>query len=218
MPAPEPSIEHIADSSVFRAALRREKLAARLALDEKTHAALSIRIQAHLAALLMPLSPRVLAFCAPIRGEVDLRSLASLLIERGWQAAMPVAIVEKEPMQFRRWTPSSRMETDHHGIPIPATGQSSMPAIMLLPLVAFDGQGYRLGYGGGYFDRTLASMVPRPVSIGIGFELGRVGDIRPQAHDMPLDTVVTEAGAVRHIRANDDTDLCSRQSKNEIAS
>ena len=218
MPAPAPSIEHIADSSVFRAALRREKLAARLALDEKTHAELSLCIQAHLAALLMPLAPQVLAFCAPIRGEVDLRPLASLLIERGWQATMPVVMVEKEPMQFRHWTPSARMDMDRHGIPIPATGQSSTPAIVLLPLVAFDDQGFRLGYGGGYFDRTLAAMVPRPLSIGVGFELGRVTDIRPQAHDVPLDAVVTEAGTVRHFSAGDGTDLRWSPSKNGIAS
>ena len=73
-----------------------------------------------------------------------------------------------------------------------------LPNIILLPLVAFDRQGFRLGYGGGYFDRTLAALVPRPLAIGVGFELARVADIRPQAHDLPLDAVVTEAGIVRH--------------------
>ena len=68
---------------------------------------------------------------------------------------------------------------------------------MLLPLLAFDAQGFRLGYGGGYFDRTLAARVPRPLAMGVGFELARVDDIRPQAHDMRLDAVVTEAGVMR---------------------
>jgi 5,10-methenyltetrahydrofolate synthetase len=67
-----------------------------------------------------------------------------------------------------------------------------------LPLVAFDSQGFRLGYGGGYFDRTLAALVPRPFSIGVGFELARAKDIRPQPHDIRLDAMVTEAGIVRH--------------------
>jgi len=198
MPTPFPSSEHIADSFVFRAALRRQKLAARMALDQKSHAALSARIEAHLAALLTPLPPQTLAFCAPVRGEFDARPLVSLLIEEGWRAAMPVVETANAPMSFRAWAPSSAMAIDRHGIPIPAAGQTVVPAIVLLPLVAFDQQGFRLGYGGGYFDRTLAALVPHPMTIGVGFELARVADIRPQAHDLPLDAVVTETGIMRH--------------------
>jgi 5,10-methenyltetrahydrofolate synthetase len=198
MPALSPSSEHTADSSVFRSALRREKLAARTALDETTHAALSARITAHLAALLLPLPPQTLAFCAPVRGEFDARPLAALLIDRGWRTAMPVAEAPDAAMGFHTWTPASAMTIDRHGIPIPAEGQAIGPDIVLLPLVAFDTQGFRLGYGGGYFDRTLAALVPRPLAIGVGFELGRVADIRPQAHDMPLAGVVTEAGVERY--------------------
>lgn len=198
MPMPSPSSEHITDSLVFRAALRREKLAERMALDEETRAALSARIETRLAALLTPLSPRTLGFCAPVRGEFDTRPLASLLIERGWQLAMPIVEVTNAPMSFRVWTPSSAMDCDHHGIPFPVDGQTVVPDIVLLPLVAFDPQGFRLGYGGGYFDRTLAVLVPRPLTIGVGFELARVADIRPQAHDIPLDAVVTEAGIIYH--------------------
>lgn len=198
MPAPSPSSEHIADSLVFRAALRREKLAARMALDEKTHAALSARIEAHLAALLTPLPTGTLGFCAPVRGEFDVRPLVALLIERGWRAAMPVVEVADAPMSFRTWTPTSAMTIDRHGIPIPANGRTTVPDIVLLPLVAFDPQGFRLGYGGGYFDRTLATLVPRPLAIGVGFELARVADVRPHRHDIPLDAMVTEAGIVRH--------------------
>ncbi len=197
MTAFSPSGEHTADSLVFRAALRREKLAARMALGEEAHTALSARIEAHLAALLMPLPPQAMAFCAPVRGEFDVRPLASLLIERGWRAAMPIVEAPDAPMSFRRWTPSTAMNVDRHGIPIPANGPNIVPDIVLLPLLAFDTQGFRLGYGGGYFDRTLAALVPRPLAIGVGFELARVADIRPQPHDMPLDAVVTEAGILR---------------------
>jgi 5,10-methenyltetrahydrofolate synthetase len=90
------------------------------------------------------------------------------------------------------------MNIDRHGIPVPAAGEFVTPNIVLLPLVAFDTQGFRLGYGGGYFDRTLAALVPRPFSIGVGFELAHVADIRPQAHDLRLDAMVTETGVVRH--------------------
>jgi 5,10-methenyltetrahydrofolate synthetase len=199
MPPPLPSSEHTADSSVFRAALRRERLAARIALDEKTHARLSASIESSLEALLAPLPAQTLAFCTPMRKEFDACRLAARLIERGWRIAMPVVVAAAAPMIFRRWTPDTEMALDRHGIPVPAAGEELRPAIVLLPLVAFDQQGFRLGYGGGYFDRTLVAMVPRPLAIGVGFELGRIADIRPQTHDIPLDVTVTEAGIVHHM-------------------
>lgn len=197
-----PSAEHSTEARVFRAALRREKLAARMALDPSAHATLAARVEAHLAALLLPLVPQTLAFCAPVRGEFDVQPLASRLLERGWQAAMPVVVTADAPMAFRRWTPSCAMDQDRYGIPIPRAGETIVPDIVLLPLLAFDAQCFRLGYGGGYFDRTLAAMVPRPRAIGVGFELGRVSDIRPQAHDVRLDAIVTEAGVSRPDRPN----------------
>jgi len=198
MAAPSPSTEHIADSSVFRAALRGEKLAARMSLGADSRLALSARIEAHLLQLLTPLAPRTLAYCASVRGEFDAQALVSLLIERGWRAAMPIVEAPDAPMSFRHWTPGVAMNVDRYGIPIPAEGEAVTPDIVLLPLVAFDRQGFRLGYGGGYFDRTLAALVPRPLSIGVGFELARVEDIRPLQHDIRLDAIVTEAGIVHH--------------------
>ncbi|MBI5108844.1 MAG: 5-formyltetrahydrofolate cyclo-ligase [Rhodocyclales bacterium] len=197
MNAQPPSPEHDADCSAFRAALRREKLAARVALGAADRATLSTRIAAHLAALLNDLPPQTLAFCAPVRGEFDAGPLVGSLLAKGWKAAQPVVIAPAAPMIFRRWTPGCAMAEDRHGIPIPRDGAEIDPDIVLLPLVAFDAAGYRLGYGGGYFDRSLATRVPRPLAIGVGFELGRVADIRPQAHDVRLDAVVTEAGVVR---------------------
>ncbi len=87
------------------------------------------------------------------------------------------------------------MITDRHGIPIPDTAASETPDVLLLPLVAYDAAGYRLGYGGGYFDRTLAGCVTRPLTIGVGFALGAVATIRPQPHDIPPDWIVTELDA-----------------------
>lgn len=192
------------DSPGFRAALRQEKIAARLALDPATHAELSARLAAHLEPLLLAQAATLatpttsttptLAFCAPVRNEFDARPLASRLIRQGWRAAMPVVIAPAAPMIFRAWTPHAPMSRDRHGIPIPTAGEELVPDIVLLPLVAFDAAGYRLGYGGGYFDRTLVVQVPRPLAIGVGFELARAPSIHPQAHDVPLDAVVTEAG------------------------
>jgi 5,10-methenyltetrahydrofolate synthetase len=197
MNALPPSPEHDADCSAVRAALRREKLAARLALTAADNAALSTRVAVHLATLLDTLPPQTLAFCAPVRGEFDAGPLVGGLLAKGWKAAMPVVVTPGAPMIFRAWTPACPMSADRHGIPIPRDGPEVDPDIVLLPLVAFDVAGYRLGYGGGYFDRTLATRVPRAVAIGVGFELGRVADIRPQAHDVRLNAVVTEAGVFR---------------------
>jgi 5,10-methenyltetrahydrofolate synthetase len=194
MTTAHPSAEHAAESSVFRAALRREKLAARMALDETRHATLSVAITRHLESLLGQRRPQTLAFCAPVQGEFDARPLVTRLIAQGWHAAMPVIETAAAPMVFRAWQPDSPMTVDRHGIPIPADRISASPDLILLPLVAFDALGYRLGYGGGYFDRTLATMVPRPYTVGIGFELARSESIRPEIHDIALDVVVTDAG------------------------
>jgi 5-formyltetrahydrofolate cyclo-ligase len=71
------------------------------------------------------------------------------------------------------------------------------PSLLLIPLLGFDSQGYRLGYGGGYYDRTLAALRLKPLTIGIGYEAGRLETIQPQPHDIPLDAVVTESGITR---------------------
>ena len=180
-------------ASVWRAALRREKLAARAALEPDAHARASIQVCDRLRELLSARVPGILAFCWPIRNEVDCRPLAEPLLAAGWRLAMPVVAEPAAAMRFRCWTPGMTMTQDPHGIPIPAGTAECQPDVVLLPLVAFDGAGYRLGYGGGYFDRTLAARVPRPFCIGVGFELARVASIRPAAHDVPLDCMVTEA-------------------------
>lgn len=186
-----------------RAALRREKIAARLALPAVAQQAASMRILDHLSGLLMPRPAGTIAFCWPIRAEVDCRPLVTGLLAAGWLAAMPTVVAVDAPMEFRTWWPEAPMATDPYGIPIPAAA-SPMPAIpdvVLLPLVAFDAAGYRLGYGGGYFDRTLVACLPRPLAIGVGFDLCAVPDIHPEAHDIPLDLIVTESG-IRRINAS----------------
>lgn len=133
-----------------------------------------------------------------MRREFDPRPLAGRLLALGWQACMPVVIVPDAPMAFHRWHPDTAMKPGHYDIPVPADAIELLPDQVLVPLVAFDAQGYRLGYGGGYFDRTLATLAPLPATIGVGFEVGRVDSIGPEAHDIPLDYIVTEAGFFSH--------------------
>jgi len=189
----QPPNSHAAGTS-FRNRLRKEKINARMAMPDDEHARASAAIEACLKSALAARRPQSIAFCWPLRREFDCRPLVSALLAAGWRACQPVVLEAAKPMQFRAWQPDSPMTTDRHGIPIPDTPICEAPDIVLLPLVAFDDRGYRIGYGGGYFDRTLASLSPRPLAIGVGFELGRVDSVRPEPHDIRLDIIVTEAG------------------------
>jgi 5-formyltetrahydrofolate cyclo-ligase len=181
-------------TSSVRAQLRRQGIAAREALTAEDHAARSARIEASLMDILEKREPATIGFCWPIRAEFDARPLIERLLKRGWRACLPVLVGVDEPMSFRDWSPDVPMAEDRYGIHYPAAGDALRPDILLMPLNAFDPGGYRIGYGGGYFDRTLAAMHPRPMTVGIGFELARVDSILPQPHDIRLDAVITESG------------------------
>ncbi|MBL8454086.1 MAG: 5-formyltetrahydrofolate cyclo-ligase [Zoogloea sp.] len=187
------------DIAALRRRLRQAAIAAREALPAETRTELSARIESHLEALLETLVPRTLAFCWPWRGEVDLVAWVGrwLAADPLRQAALPEVTAPEQPMAFRRWQPGDAMDTDHHGIPVPAHGLRVTPDVILVPLNAFDAAGYRLGYGGGYFDRTLAALDPAPRCIGVAFELARTDSTHPQPHDQPMDWIVTEAGSFR---------------------
>ena len=138
------------------------------------------------------------AFYWPTKGEVDLVRFIRTALRYLQDAALPVITEKHRPLEFWRW--SSRTQLCNRGlwnIPSPVDRILVEPAIALVPLLGFDASGYRLGYGSGYYDRTLAAMAPRPWLIGIGQELGRLESIYPQAHDVPMDAIVTQRGIVR---------------------
>jgi 5-formyltetrahydrofolate cyclo-ligase len=183
------------NNTAWRRALRQAMVARRTALSTAEHAALSARIvDRALAALALP---KVAAFCWPIKHEPDIRALLTIWAEAGVRSALPVVVGEGQPLAFREWTPATPLTPDRYGIPTPTGGAWLTPELILLPLNGFDAAGYRLGYGGGYFDRTLAALAPRPLAVGVGFEINRVDSIRPEAHDQRLDWIVTEDGAFR---------------------
>lgn len=137
-----------------------------------------------------------IGFYWPFKGEVDLRAMVQEFVEQGSQAALPVVVTKQEPLEFWRWLPGMKLGRGIWNIPIPAESQPVSPTVVLVPLLGFDAAGYRLGYGGGYYDRALAGMARKPLIIGVGYDLGRLETIYPQAHDIPMDAIVTESGVM----------------------
>lgn len=133
-------------------------------------------------------------FYWPFQGEIDLRDLAQDFVAQGADVALPVVVKKGQPMEFWSWQPQMKLVRGIWNIPIPSERNPVQPTALLVPLVGFDAAGYRLGHGGGYYDRTLASLTQRPLTIGVGYELGRLETIYPQPHDVPMDAIVTENG------------------------
>lgn len=179
----------------WRRALRREMVARRAALSREAHADLSARVVKHLIDRFPELLRLTVGFCWPVKNEPDVRAALLHWQHSGGRAALPVVVAPDTPLAFRAWQPETPLAPDRHGIPTPTAGEWLTPGALLLPVNAFDPAGFRLGYGGGYFDRTLATLSPRPLAIGVGFEMNRVETIFPEPHDQRLDWVVTEAGA-----------------------
>lgn len=137
-----------------------------------------------------------LAFFWPIRGEPSLAQLitAWLAEDSTRQAALPIVVGEL--LEFAPWTPSTPMEPGAYGIQVPASKLRMKPQVLLIPCLGIDENRYRLGYGGGFYDRTLARISPRPVAVGIAFDCARLPSIKPQPHDIRLDLALTESGAL----------------------
>jgi 5-formyltetrahydrofolate cyclo-ligase len=141
--------------------------------------------------------PGILGAYWPFRAEFDPQPLIESLVAAGRVVALPVVIDRRGPLEYRSWRPGEKLVRGVWEIPIPEKRELVIPAIDLASLVGFDAGSYRLGYGGGYFDRTLAALSPRPFAVGVGFELQQLETIHPQPFDMPMDLIVTEAGLRR---------------------
>lgn len=185
--------------AAWRRAERERLLAARaarpVAARDRIDAALARHLDALLRRRLGDLRGRVLSGYWPIRGEPDLRNWLGALREEGVRVALPVVEERGRPLAFRLWTAETGLVRGHWSIPVPPPeAPRVLPEVALAPLVGWDAEGFRLGYGGGYFDRTLAALAPRPLALGLGLQEARLATIHPQPHDIPLDAIVTEAG------------------------
>ncbi|ESZ30955.1 MULTISPECIES: 5-formyltetrahydrofolate cyclo-ligase [unclassified Mesorhizobium] len=176
----------------WRKAERERLIAARLAVSADARVAMSRAIAEGLDAAIGDIAGRMVSLYWPFRGEPDLRPWMASINERGGRTALPIVIEKGQPLIFRAYVPGDRLEKGIWNIPIPAEGEPVLPDIVISPIVGIDPRNYRLGYGGGFFDRTLAAMPFKPLVIGVGYELQRIPTIYPQPHDIPMDQLVTE--------------------------
>ena len=181
----------------WRKAERERLIAARVAIEPTVLDSWRRRMDITLERSFPGLARCRLAFCWPIKGEYDARHLARTLRSRGALTALPVVVKPKSPLIFREWHPGVEMVAGALDIPYPVASAEVVPEAVLLPMNGWDMQGYRLGYGAGFFDRTLASLAKRPLTIGVTYELAKLDTIHPQSWDIPLDYVVTERGVYR---------------------
>ncbi len=158
----------------------------------------SAKAVAHMDLSFLNAAPGILGTYYPVRSEFDCLPLAWRLAEEDWRLALPV-IVNGAPLEFHEWTLGAPVATGPFGIPQPADGQAVSPSHVLVPLLAFDRRCYRLGYGGGNYDRTLAALRKNGsvVAIGLAFDSQEVPEIPACPYDEQLDWILTPSGPIR---------------------
>ena len=176
----------------WRKETRARLIERRIGISDQDRVAWSERIGHALGSALEPYVGQLIGFYWPFRGEYDPRSILSSMRDKGSRLALPVIVEREQPLVFREWSPGSLMTQGVWNVPMPESGEAVLPDLLVVPLVGFDPQGYRLGYGGGFYDRTIAAMPTKPRTIGVGFELGRLETIYPQPHDIPQEQIITE--------------------------
>jgi 5-formyltetrahydrofolate cyclo-ligase len=181
----------------WRKQKRSELLELRTSFSQEQLARASEMILDRVNSIFQSHGTRIAGFYSPFRGEIEVRPLIHRFLAEGGTAALPMVVGRSRPLTFRLWTPESRMVDGVFGIPYPAESRVVVPDTLVVPLVGYDDCCYRLGYGGGYYDRTLAAAEPKPLSIGIGFASLRLETIWPQQYDVPMDYIITEAETIR---------------------
>ncbi len=182
------------DISAWRKTQREHWIAWRSAAADTERAAWGGRMTASLCAMLPSPQKAVIGFCWPFKAEFDARYAVRYWRGQGAVAALPEVTGKGQPLRFSQWWPGAPMRRGVYDIPVPDGTPAVLPDIAIVPMNASDDRGYRLGYGGGYFDRTLAALERRVIAIGVTWDACRVPSIFPQAHDIAMDFIVTEAG------------------------
>jgi 5-formyltetrahydrofolate cyclo-ligase len=177
----------------WRVQMRKTLIERRLAMPAALRTSQAQAVIARLVAQIDLKQYATVGIYWPIRGEIDVRDVAAKCLATGATIGLPVVTQPAEPLEFWRWHPGMTIRHDRAKIPIPAQREPVIPEALLIPLVGFDAQCYRLGYGGGYYDRTLAAMLPKPFCIGLAYEDAELPTIYPQPHDIPMDVIVSSS-------------------------
>ena len=174
--------------------LRKQLLAERQAMHDRHQR--SVHLQEVLRVWLVSRRESTIGAYWPIKGEFD--ALPALYrwseADEKRRIGLPVIDRETKQLRFHIWYPGCEMEEDAYGIPKPKGTEAFEPQLLLVPCVGFGPDGLRLGYGGGFYDRTLGVLGPQPLTVGVGYAHGFVPWLKAQPHDMPLDVMLTEDG------------------------
>ena len=185
----------MSDIAVEKQAARRAAMAVRKRAHRAARGAGNAAAEHVLAWLKTQPEVQVIAGYMPINTEIDILPLMRALHRRGYQVCVPVIMGKAMPLKFRAWTPESPMVSGDFGALVPETGGWLRPDLLLCPMLAFDATGQRMGYGGGFYDRSLAELAPVR-ALGFAYSAQQVERLPCEATDMPLDGVATEAGIV----------------------
>ena len=183
---------HRAEVMRWRRRERHRLIDERLALSATDRRARTALMAERLDGLLGDVRGMTVAVYWPFRGEPSLREWMQRIHARGATCALPVVVEPRTALVFRVWWPGASMVRGFWNIPVPADGPDVEPDVVVAPVLGFDPAGYRLGYGGGYYDRTLAAMGVRPLVVGVGLASAALPTIHPLPHDVPMDAIVTE--------------------------
>ncbi|MHA6690793.1 5-formyltetrahydrofolate cyclo-ligase [Devosia sp. A449] len=184
-----------------KAALRIRARAARASLDHTERAEAALAAAGHFFDGIKMQKTDVVAAYWRIRDELDCQPILVRLMDSDQTVVLPVVMGEEEPLDLRVWEQGASLYESGFGTLAPSElAPKAEPDIVIMPLLGFDSTGTRLGYGGGYYDRTLAKFKKKPLLVGLAFAAQELEQIPREAHDVPLDAIVTEAG-VRHFGA-----------------
>jgi 5-formyltetrahydrofolate cyclo-ligase len=190
------------DRSEEKKALRQQLIAQRLNMPDRLRRA--DLLQQVMRIWLVGRSDHVIGAYWPIKGEFDPLPALHRWKEDGEltdqeqlrRIGLPVVDKLHQTLKFHAWFPGCPMEEDAYGIPKPKDTEVIVPTLLFVPCVGYSVGGFRLGYGGGFYDRTLAQLEPKPFTVGLGFAQGYLPDLEPEAHDVPLDAILNELGVV----------------------
>lgn len=183
-----------AEILAWRRGKRDELIAARMAMPQAAHHDADAAVARRIDTCLDEIEPCLVGAYWPFRREFNVLPVLDRLMAQGFTIALPVVLGKGRPLEFRPWTRATKLASGVYDIPYPAEGAAVQPKVLIVPLVGFDDDGYRLGYGGGFYDRTLEATEPRPFCLGVGFELGHLPTIHPLPHDIPMNAIATERG------------------------